>query len=157
MKIIPDWIVRLWYKIPSVKYTGLPFVVNRPDDRAFGWYKSRQRWGFDERTLWDFGTHLENRIKRYFTDFGSPLGTLEYGDFRTWFDNDHDGVKKTYDMVRAYREWGCPVFLRPALQDDRVYRKMLDKMLEILKDRAHGISVEEHTMYLFDNVFYLGW
>lgn len=158
-----DWIVRQYYKIPhiSIRFKNL-IVLRERDSRSFEWYKQRVEYGFDERLMWNLGTYLHHKICDFLKiESNDDTEHVSIEQFTMWFNNDKAGLKWISDRLCIYIKWECPTFFydddyRP--MPDDFQQEQMRRLLATVNNKLADKEVrDEDVVFLYDNIFRLGW
>lgn len=162
-----DWLVKQYYKIPKTKWRN-PIRFEKRDSREFEWFKERNKYGFDERVMWNLGPTFMHLI-RQFLKLKSSSAEIDYlvrdlslEEFTQWVVmKDLKTLNWMSDRVTIYIEWQCPTFYldgRCVHLPDNVQKDILYKVSNTLNILMLGKKINETEIkFLYDHAFHLGW
>ncbi len=157
---LKNFLVKLWYKIPRFK---LVIKLQRKDidNRAFDWYLSRQKYGFDERIMWDLSSYNDDRIRKTLNIPPSEHDHVGLEQFSSWIKNPlyEEDVKWFYDRVCKYIEWECPYsfYEKKHLYDSTEIKKILTQYKSILEAASKDMIISDDEikfLFKYNRFFY---
>lgn len=156
-------LVKWYYMIPKIKFHFKNIIrFEKCDSREVEWYFQRKQYGFDERSMWNFGSNLNYKIQKdlniklSYSINESSYVTLT--QFLEWFKNDIGGVKWLYKRAYFYLvAYDCPTFWNTDnnYETGADQEKIKTELIRILEPDSHADDKE--IEFLYKHIFDLGW
>lgn len=151
--------MKFWLKRPRYKLI-LKLEKQRVDERAYTWYLYRQKFGFDERELWNLNGYFWAKVKAKDSSITSNYTLEDYNTIYSDPEKFHDELKWYYDRVDKYIEWDCPYGWKPneyKWLEEQDRKEILLKFKSLLGCAVDGSILKEDAIAYMREYDRFGW
>lgn len=149
--------MKLWLERPRYE---IEIKKKHVDSRAYTWYLYRQKFGFDERVLWNLSSYFWAMIRHKDSTIGSDYNLKEYIIIFSQPEKFKEELKWYYDRVDKYIEWDCPYGWKPKEYkwlEEKERKETLLEFKRLLGSAVDGVFLNEDDIVFIREYDRFGW
>lgn len=151
--------MKLWLKRPRYQLI-LKLEKKHVDSRSYEWYLCRQKFGFDERELWNLCGYFWAMIRHKDSTINSGYTLENYILIFSQPEKFKEELKWYYDRVDKYIEWDCPYGWKPKeykYLEEQDRKETLLEFKRLLGVAVDGVFLKEDDIVFIREYDRFGW